>query len=706
MESNKNREVYTRKYTRRDFLFTTMKVGATAFTTGLLPNLHTYAEKQYNVLFLVVDDLLPMLGCYGHSVMHTPNIDRIAQRGTLFNHAYCQFPVCNPSRASVLTGLRPNSTGVHNNTQDFLQTVPDTITLPHHFKMYGYHTRSVGKVAHGAAAWRDEQSWSAPIWRERWKSIDKKNSPSWKALDVEDDDLQDGRIAKATVDILSKIENRSFFLAVGFNKPHLPFYAPRKYFDLYDTQDFSLPVDSTLPSNAPQIASNPKTLHAYKDISTAPPLPDDKSLELTHAYAANISFIDAQIGRILKQMDMLNLTENTVIVFWGDHGFHIGEHGLWRKNTLFENAIRSPLIISMPGQKYPNLSSNALVELIDIYPTLCDICQIQIPEEVEGISMLPVIEEPSLPWKTAAFSQLRRTINNTGFVDGYTMRTDQYRYTEWGNNGQYGLELYDYTADPYETFNIANHIDNKELIEQLKVKLHSGWQSALPEVIKASNSKPSTLIWDVNSDGNVDLEDLLLVSNSFNAKYIDNPKLDVNKDGIVDIVDLLLIAAHLGETTNGFSPSTKTLHHSYITQVEDWLIDARNLEDKSDLVQKGISNIEILLNTVITKKTILLPNYPNPFNPETWIPYDLKDDAHVNIHIFNLNGQTVRKLDIGYKTAGNYRTKTRAAYWNGKNSSGERVANGTYFYTLTARYTNKYSSTDRFNATRKMVVVK
>lgn len=696
----------TCKYTRRNFISTTTKAGATAFATTLIPHLHTYAEKQYNVLFLVVDDLLPMLGCYGHSVMHTPNIDRIAQRGIIFNRAYCQFPVCNPSRASVLTGLRPNSIGVHNNTQDFLQTVPDAITLPHHFKIHGYHTRSVGKVAHGAAAWRDEKSWSVPIWRERWKSIDKETSPSWMALDVNDDDLQDGRIALATVDILSKIESRNFFLSVGFNKPHLPFYAPRQYFDLYNTQDFNLPIDSTLPINAPKIASNPRTLQAYNDISTPPPLSDDKTLELTHAYAANISFIDAQVGRILNHMDMLNLTENTVIVFWGDHGFHIGEHGLWRKNTLFENAIRSPLIISIPGKRSSNQSTNSLVELIDIYPTLCDICQIPVPVEVEGISMLPVIEEPSLTWKTAAFSQLRRTVNNGGFVDGYTMRTDQYRYTEWGENGQHGIELYDYTADPYETVNIAPQSENKELIEHLSVKLQLGWQSALPEVIPEGNFKPTTLKWDVNNDGIVDMEDLLLVSNCFDEKNTDNPKVDVNKDGIVDIVDLLLIAAHLGETTNNSSPSRNSLHHSYIGQVEKWLIDARELDDRSNIVQKGISNIEILLNSAIPKKTVLLPNYPNPFNPETWIPYDLEDDANVDIHIFNINGQTVRKLEIGYKTAGNYRTKSRAAYWNGKNSNSERVANGTYFYTLTARYINKYTLVNQFNETRKMVIAK
>lgn len=705
MEHNNNNKSSSCKYTRRTFLSTILKVGAAAWTTGLLPKLSTYSDSQYNVLFFVVDDLRPMLGCYGNAVMHTPNIDRIAQGGTLFNRSYCQFPVCNPSRASVLTGLRPNSTGIHDNNEDFLKTVPDAITLPHHFKIHGYHTRSVGKVAHGSAAWEDDQSWSVPIWRERFISINKSTSPSWKTLDVEDDALQDGRIAKTTVDVLTKIRNRRFFLAVGFNKPHLPFYAPRQYYDLYNSQDFALPEDSVLPSDAPQIASNPKTLHAYEDIPTAPPLSEEKTLELIHAYAANISYVDAQVGRILDQLDLLNLTESTAIVFWGDHGFHLGEHGLWRKNTLFENAIRSPLIVSIPGQSFPNISTDSLVELIDIYPTLCDICQIPVPEEVEGISMLPVIEDPSLPWKTATFTQLRRP-KVRGYVNGYSLRSDRYRYTEWGNNGAYGIELYDYSADPNETVNIASQSENEDLVYLLSSKLQAGWQSALPEVIPTSRFKPTTLIWDVNDDGNVDMQDLQLVSNSFEKENIDNQKFDVNKDGVVDIVDLLLIAAHLGETTNGSSPSTVPFHTSYLVLVEKWLVEAQKLENTSEKVQDGVSKLEMLLNSSHPKMTILLPNYPNPFNPETWIPYDLSHNANVIIHIYNINGETIRKLNIGYKTSGIYRTKTQAAYWDGMNSNGERVANGTYFYTLTAQYINKNSLTDQFNATRKMVITK
>lgn len=350
MQESKPQKTLSRQFTRRDFLSTSLKAGAATLSTGLLPKLQVSAETQYNVLFISVDDLRPLLGCYGHSEMHTPNIDKLATQGTLFNRAYCQFPVCNPSRVSVLTGLRPDTTGIYDNPTDFRKVLPGVVTLPQHFKDQGYHTRSVGKIAHGDAAWLDEFSWSEPIWRERWRYIDKTTSPSWQALDVDDDELDDGKIASAAVEVLSEIKDRRFFLAVGFNKPHLSFYAPSKYFDLYTTQDFKLPVDSSLPKNAPNIAANPKGMRAYQDISNYPPFSEEKTLELTRAYAANVSYIDALVGRVLDQLEDLNLTQNTVIVFWGDHGFHLGEHGLWRKNTLFEDSVRSPLIVSMPKQ--------------------------------------------------------------------------------------------------------------------------------------------------------------------------------------------------------------------------------------------------------------------------------------------------------------------------------------------------------------------
>ena len=501
-----------RPFTRRDFLSTSLKAGTAAFTTGLLPKLKTNAQGQYNVLFIIIDDLRPLLGCYGHPEIHTPNIDRIAERGTLFNRAYCQFPVCNPSRSSVLTGLRPETVNVHDNYTYFRYNLTDVVTLPEHFKNLGYHTRSVGKIAHGLTALLDTSSWSVPIWREYPIPTDKTTKPSWQAFDVADNKLEDGRIAEESVKVLREIKDREFFLAVGFNKPHLPFYAPSKYFDLYSPDIFSVPVDSSLPRNAPDIASNPKGLKAYQDISSYPPFSDKKSLELIRAYAATTSYVDAQVGLLLNELNTLDLVENTVVVLWGDHGFHLGEHGLWRKNTLFEASLRLPLIVSIPGQTHTGIKTNALVELVDIYPTLCDVCHLPLASELEGISMLPVIEYPTHSWKTAAFSQLRRDD-----VEGFSIRTEQYRYTEWGTHGRRGQELYDYDADPDETVNIAYLPENAELVKHLSGRLRTGWKTALPDVSKQV-SVPQTLPWDINEDGSVDIRDLILVSNSFGSE--------------------------------------------------------------------------------------------------------------------------------------------------------------------------------------------
>ncbi len=377
-----------RPFTRRDFLSTSLKAGAAAFTTALLPKFRADAAGQYNVLFIIVDDLRPMLGCYGHSEMHTPNIDRLAERGTLFNRAYCQFPVCNPSRASILTGLRPETNGIQDNYTHFRDTVPNAVAFPQHFKNHGYHTLSIGKIEHSRTVINDELLWSAPI--------SKPSNPyssrihSWRALEVDDNDLRDGKIAKRAVEVLEEIKNLQFLLAVGFYKPHLPFNAPIKYFELYDTQ---------FTENVPDIIISPRNEgRHFSDIPTeGGPLSKEKTLELIRAYAASTSYMDVQVGRVLDQLDALRLTENTVIVLAGDHGFHLGENGRFAKRTIFEVALRSPLIVSFPGQSSRGVKTDALVELVDIYPTLCDLCQLPIPSELEGLSMAPVIEAPARP---------------------------------------------------------------------------------------------------------------------------------------------------------------------------------------------------------------------------------------------------------------------------------------------------------------------
>ena len=672
----------SRPFTRRDFLSTSLKAGAAAFTTGLLPKRHLNAEGQYNVLFIIVDDLRPMLGCYGHPEMHTPNIDRLVQRGTLFNRAYCQFPVCNPSRTSILTGLRPETNGVQDNYAYFRDTVPNVITFPQHFKNHGYHTRSIGKIADNRTARYDELSWSAPIWIAGLTLYSKFRS--WRALDVADDELRDGQIAKRAVEVLEEIKDLQFLLAVGFHKPHLPFNAPTKYYELYNT-----PVTDQVPHVVPH---SKHEIRGYYDIpSGEEPLSEEKTLELIRGYMAATSYMDAQVGRVLDQLDMLGLTEKTIVVLCGDHGFHLGEHETWGKRTLFEVALRSPLIVSIPGQEHIGIKTDALVELVDIYPTLCDACRLPIPEQLEGLSMVPVIREPTSPWKSAAFSKVGKENGKR------SIRTERYRYIEQAKNASLGRELYDHNTDPDEKVNIANLPENSTLVSHLSEQLRAGWQAALPDVSEQIRV-PQMLPWDINNDGIVDIRDLIMVSNSFGVAVSEHPKVDVNKDGNVDIIDLLLVAVHFGESSDSTAPSTRpNILPEQFDIVGKWLTEARLADDGSNVFRQGIATLEQLFNTAVPTETVLLPNYPNPFNPETWIPYDLAEAANVHLHIYNATGESIQQLSLGFQTAGTYRTRSRAAYWDGRNAVGEPVASGIYFYTLQA---------GQFKTTRQMVMIK
>ena len=561
MKNDKQTNVFSQPISRRDFLSTSMMAGASAFTTGLLPNLSAEAEGQYNVLFIIADDLRPLLGCYGHPEIHTPNIDKIADRGTRFDRAYCQYPLCSPSRISMMTGLRPETIRIQNNQTDLRQTVPDAVTLPQLFKANGYHTQSLGRVHTLPRLQDDEFSWSVPSWRPTWIPYEISNTPSWQILDVDDDELEDGKVAKRAVEVLEQIKNQRFFLTLGFYQPHLPHKIPKKYFELYDGISFSLPASSQPPKDAPaRSINNWNTIRAYQDLPAGTePLSEEKTLELIRAYASATSYMDAQIGRVMSQLDVLGLTDNTVIVFCGDHGYHLGDHGMWGKQTLFEVSLLSPLIISIPGQQ--SSETNVLSELIDIYPTVCDACHLPIPTDSEGSSMMPIIEQSTDSWKPAVFSKFGGSVYR-----GSSIRTDQYRYTERGENGRYGRELYDYHNDPHETVNIANLPENSELVAELSELLHAGWQNALPESHQLP-SMPRTLRWDINNDGIVDMQDLLVISSSFGVDSPENPKTDVNKDGKVNIIDLLLVAAHFGESTIASAPSRLLIFHSNILRL-------------------------------------------------------------------------------------------------------------------------------------------
>lgn len=305
--------------------------------------------------------------------------------------------------------------------------------------------------------------------------------------------------------------------------------------------------------------------------------------------------------------------------------------------------------------------------------------------------MMPVIEQPTRPWKTAAFSQIGKANGKR------SMRTEQYRYTEWGINASLGKELYDYQADPGETVNIAHHPENTNLVARLSEQLRAGWKGASPEN-QEQVPGTQTLPWDVNNDGVVDIRDLLLVASSFGAETLAYPKVDANQDGTVDIFDLLIVASHFGETGNSAAPPQATkLLPQHVDSVTEWLAEARTVDDGSILLRKGIAALEHLLYTTVPTVTSLLPNYPNPCNPETWIPYDLAEDAEVSIYIYTQRGEAVRRLSLGFQTAGVYRSRERAAYWDGRNATGEPTSSGVYFYTLHA---------GGVKATRQLVIVK
>lgn len=479
------------------------------------------AEAQRpNVLFIAVDDLRPQLGCYGDGLVKSPHIDRLAAGGLLFERAYCQQAVCSPSRTSLLTGRRPDTTRIYELQTHFRRTIPDVVTLPEHFKQNGYHTQSLGKIYHGGLD--DPQSWSVKSWtpsgpgygkpetlaqlnqdqraaRQAGKDLTRKvverdsksglalkvsqpgnrvRGPAWEDPDVADNALPDGQTADKAVEVLRAIKDRPFFLAVGFLKPHLPFVAPKKYFDLYPLEDIK-PADNPYPPrDVPQVAlTSFGELRSYRGMPKQGPLGEEQARELIRGYYAASSYTDAQIGRVLDELERLGLAGNTIVVLWGDHGWQLGEHGLWCKHTNFELAARAPLILRVPGKR-AGARSAALVEFVDIYPTLCELCGLTLTEGLEGTSLVPLLVDPTRRWKTAAFSQYPR-----GKVMGYSMKTDRYRYTEWreADGKAAAVELYDHQADPAEDVNLAGQPGREQLAAELRRQLKGGWRAAVPE---------------------------------------------------------------------------------------------------------------------------------------------------------------------------------------------------------------------------------
>ena len=464
-----------------------------------------------NVLFIVVDDLRPTLGCYGDPISVTPSLDALAQRGIRFDRAYCQQAVCSPSRTSVLTGLRPDSTKVYDLQKNFRDTVPDVVTLPQHFKAHGWQSEAIGKVYHSKAL-DDEQSWSAP-WRygkgAYWQHAENEilikglreeaaqkgltgeqlarasRGPAWEWAPVEDDAYPDGRTADMARQRLRAFaeSGQPFFLAVGFLRPHLPFCAPRQYWDLYDHETLPLALNRTRPVDAPSWSlTNWGELRSYHDIPPRGKVDAETERNLVHAYYACVSYVDALIGSLVQTLDETGLSENTIIVLWSDHGWKLGEYGCWSKHTNVELDTRVPMLIVAPGEHPRGVTTKALVELVDIYPTLCELAEVSLPEHLEGTSLAPLLENPGRDWASAAFSQYPRTARIDGKnvrLMGDSMRTDRYRFTRWRHRDDpsqvAAVELYDHQVDPGETRNLSGDPDHAELIRQLDARVRAGW---------------------------------------------------------------------------------------------------------------------------------------------------------------------------------------------------------------------------------------
>jgi len=460
-----------------------------AAVTAMVQSTESFAadrqDTKRNVLFIAVDDLRPELGCYGKTYIKSPNIDRLAEAGVLFKRAYCQQAVCGATRTSLLTGLRPDTVRVHGNTVHFRKTVPDIVTLPQHFKNHGYHVQGMGKIYHQD----DPPSWSVPLERppamvwlrpENSAATVAKRGPPTEFADVDDNAYPEGKIAELAVDAMRKNKDRPFFLAVGFVRPHLPFNCPKKYWDLYDRSEVELPKPIR-PKGAPNYAlTSWGELRKYRGIPSKGPVSEKQALDLIHGYRACVTYVDAQVGRVIDELDRLGLREKTVIILWGDHGWKLGDYGCWCKHTNFELDVHVPMIVHAPGAKGNGRATDALAEFVDIYPSLCELAGLPLPDHLEGTSFAPLLQDPDRPWKKAAMSQYPR-----GKLMGYSMRTDRYRYTRWCDRKDpekvAAMELYDHEKDPGETVNVVGNPEYADIAKKLESQLDAGWRAARPK---------------------------------------------------------------------------------------------------------------------------------------------------------------------------------------------------------------------------------
>jgi iduronate 2-sulfatase len=436
------------------------------------------AEKRLNVLMISADDLNNDLGCYGHPLIKSPNIDRLARRGVRFDRAYNQFPLCSPSRSSLMTGRLPDATRVYDLVKHFRETLPDVVTMSQLFRRNGYFAARVGKIYHygnpgqiGTPGLDDPPSWEVAI---NPKGVDKDeekvltnhtpqrglgSSLSLYASPAPDEEHTDGKVAAETIKLLEANRDKPFFIGAGFYRPHCPYIAPKKYFDLYPLEKIAAPKFSPQ-----ELADMPPAALWMREPHFG--VNEQQQREAIQAYYASISFLDVNVGRLLDALDRLKLADNTVVVFWSDHGYLLGQHGQWMKQTLFEGSARAPLIFAGPSVKRGN-SSTRTVEFVDIYPTLADLCGLaDVPKDLAGRSLRPLLSNPRAAWDRPALTQVRRGGAGNQFM-GYSVRDERWRYTEW-DEGRRGVELYDEANDPRELRNLAGDPGHANVVARMK----------------------------------------------------------------------------------------------------------------------------------------------------------------------------------------------------------------------------------------------
>ena len=446
----------------------------------------TEATKQpMNVLFIAVDDLRPELSCYGQSMIKSPNIDKLASQGTLFENAYCNVPVCGASRASLLTGLRPLRDRFVDYDARIDKAAPKAKTIASHFQKNGYTTLSIGKISHfpddrkedySKDPWRPDYHSGASNWRnynseENLKIADEQPNGAglpYDAADVPDNEYFDGMTAERAISELKQLKSsgKPFYMGLGFLKPHLPFTAPQKYWDLYEEDKVNLPYNYFKPEDAPNAAMHSfGELRSYYGIPESGPVSDEMAKKLIHGYYACVSYTDAQIGKVLTALDEMGLAENTVVVLWGDHGWQLGEHALWCKHSNFKTSLKVPLMVRAPGKKAGQRASG-MVELMDLFPTLCELTGTKTPKKLHGQSFVPLLDNPNGKGKDQIFCQWKH---------GATILTDQFAYTEYSNDSGnvYGKMLYDHKKDPDENKNVIDYSEYGDVVSDLSERLHN-----------------------------------------------------------------------------------------------------------------------------------------------------------------------------------------------------------------------------------------